>query len=151
VCERPCSCVSGRACGVHVFPPCLQTRLDGDASSMQHLARPMMKQKSGSIGIPNACSHLNPTSLVMYHPSGERGATLTSEIGPDVAGRHGPVFCSSAVASIGLPNHEAIAAAKGAVEGLALSAGRPLSWHPYSIPYCCQYLFLIYRHDRCIP
>lgn len=32
------------------------------------------------------------------------------------------VLCSSAVASHGLPNHEAIAAAKGAVAGLALSA-----------------------------
>ena len=32
------------------------------------------------------------------------------------------VLCSSAVARFGLPNHEAIAAAKGAVAGLALSA-----------------------------
>jgi len=32
------------------------------------------------------------------------------------------VLCSSAVARFGLPNHEAIAAAKGAVASLALSA-----------------------------
>lgn len=35
------------------------------------------------------------------------------------------VLCSSAVARFGLPNHEAIAAAKGAVAALALSAGAP--------------------------
>jgi len=38
------------------------------------------------------------------------------------AGGGSIVLCSSAVARFGLPNHEAIAAAKGAVAGLALSA-----------------------------
>jgi NAD(P)-dependent dehydrogenase (short-subunit alcohol dehydrogenase family) len=63
------------------FEQTLRTNLFSSFSLLRNLARPMMKQKSGSI-----------------------------------------VFCSSAVASIGLSNHEAIAAAKAGVEGLALSA-----------------------------
>lgn len=63
------------------FEETLKTNLFSSFSLLRNLARPMMKQKSGSI-----------------------------------------VFCSSAVASIGLSNHEAIAAAKAGVEGLALSA-----------------------------
>jgi len=39
------------------------------------------------------------------------------------------VLCSSAVARFGLPNHEAIAAAKGAVAGLALSAAATYAPH----------------------
>lgn len=63
------------------FEQTIKTNLFSSFSLLRNLARPMMKQKSGSI-----------------------------------------VFCSSAVASIGLANHEAIAAAKAGVEGLALSA-----------------------------
>lgn len=63
------------------FSQTIATNLNSSFSLMRCLARPMMKQKSGSI-----------------------------------------VFCSSAVAKIGLSNHEAIAAAKAGVAGLALSA-----------------------------
>ena len=63
------------------FEQTLKTNLYSSFSLMRNLARPMMKQKSGSV-----------------------------------------VFCSSAVASIGMSNHEAIAAAKAGVEGLVLSA-----------------------------
>ena len=68
------------------FEQTLKTNLFSSFSLLRNLARPMMKQKSGSI-----------------------------------------VFCSSAVASIGLSNHEAIAAAKAGVEGLALSAASTYS------------------------
>mmetsp|Transcript_48788 Transcript_48788/g.128893 ORF Transcript_48788/g.128893 Transcript_48788/m.128893 type:complete len:269 (+) Transcript_48788:3-809(+) len=63
------------------FNKTLSVNLNSCFSLLRCLARPMMKQKSGSI-----------------------------------------VFCSSSVAKIGLPNHEAIAAAKAGVAGLALSA-----------------------------
>lgn len=63
------------------FAETLAINLNSSFSLLRSLARPMMKQKSGSI-----------------------------------------VFCSSAVANIGISNHEAIAAAKAGVVGLARSA-----------------------------
>ncbi len=66
------------------FSQTIATNLNSSFSLMRCLARPMMKQKSGSI-----------------------------------------VFCSSAVAKIGLSNHEAIAAAKVALQ--------------YNLPCCSCY------------
>lgn len=63
------------------FQETIMTNLNSSFTLLRCLARPMMKEKNGSI-----------------------------------------VFCSSAVASIGIPNHEAIAAAKAGVVGLAKSA-----------------------------
>lgn len=68
------------------FNETLRINLNSSFSLLRSIARPMMKQKEGSI-----------------------------------------VFCSSAVAKLGLANHEAIAAAKAGVAGLALSAASTYS------------------------
>jgi NAD(P)-dependent dehydrogenase (short-subunit alcohol dehydrogenase family) len=63
------------------FEQTVATNLVSSFTILRAVARPMMKQKSGSV-----------------------------------------VFCSTAAARIGLPNHEAIAAAKAGVDGLVRSA-----------------------------
>lgn len=73
-----------------------------------------------------------------------------AQVGPMMSSGGGSIaLCSSSIAHRGMANHDALAAAKGAVSGLALSAASTYSPHNIRVNVCVPgvvsrpFLFLV--------